>query len=120
MKYVIQELVKKHNGKKILIMLDNAGVHDIEALRKINKNFYFYTFPKRTTAVLQPADCGFLQNFKRNYNHLLVEKILGGIKEIPSAQNMVNIGAKLKAIKFEDFVEMINKATIMQRKGKRY
>ena len=55
---------KKFNkgSQKILLLLDQAPQHDFEYMRKLDTNVVILALPAGCTSLLQPADCGFLQD----------------------------------------------------------
>jgi hypothetical protein len=58
----------KHNGKRVLLLLDNCGSHKIEGLNLSHVDVHF--LPPNTTSRIQPLDAGIIMSFKRHYrNH---------------------------------------------------
>ncbi len=69
--------MKKQN-RKVLLLVDNAGGHNISLDFKNNKltNVELHFMPPNTTSVLQPCDQGIIKTFKLYYRKLLVNYLL--------------------------------------------
>ena len=60
-------------GKKILLLVDNAPTHGKEDEIPSFSNIEVYYLPPNTTAHLQPLDARIINSFKAKYRKLLVE-----------------------------------------------
>ena len=54
-------------GKKILLLVDNAPIHGKEDEIPSFSNVELYYLPPNTTAHLQPLDAGIINSFKAKY-----------------------------------------------------
>jgi len=72
----------KNESRKVLLLVDNAGGHNI-SLELKNKltNVELYFLPPNTTSVIQPCDQGIIQSFKVHYRKLLVEYLLEKVEK---------------------------------------
>jgi hypothetical protein len=57
----------KHNGQRVLLLLDNCGSHKIEGLNLSHVDIHF--LPPNTTSRIQPMDAGIIMSFKRHYRN---------------------------------------------------
>ncbi|RHZ89822.1 hypothetical protein Glove_9g369 [Diversispora epigaea] len=57
----------KHNGQRILLLLDNCGNHKIEGLNLLHVDIQF--LPLNTISRIQPMDAGIIMSFKRHCNY---------------------------------------------------
>ncbi|KAG0440034.1 Tigger transposable element-derived protein 1 [Dictyocoela muelleri] len=59
----------KTEGRKILLILDNAPSHPSMVL----SNIEFLFLPKNTTSIIQPLDMGIIKAFKSHYFNALID-----------------------------------------------
>ncbi|KAI9317889.1 hypothetical protein BX666DRAFT_2026298 [Dichotomocladium elegans] len=84
-------LGRKHNGKKILLLMDNATSHvklDVEF-----KHIVLCMLPPNTTSHFQPLDAGIINCVKVKYQSQLMIQALGKIQR-HSYENVYKIGLK--------------------------
>ena len=70
------------NGRKVLLIVDNAGGHRInqEVLIQL-RNVRLEFLPPNVTNVLQPLDAGIIKSFKTKYRQLLVKDLIRQLNE---------------------------------------
>lgn len=61
------QVAQKHNGQRVLLLLDNCPSHKIQNLNLPHVEIYF--LPPNTTSKIQPMDAGIIMSFKRHYRH---------------------------------------------------
>ena len=59
------QMSRKHNGQRVLLLLDNCPSHKINGLVLPHVDVYF--LPPNTTSKIQPMDVGIIMSFKKNY-----------------------------------------------------
>ena len=87
------------NGRKVLLIVDNAGGHRIKQevliqLRNVRLEF----LPPNVTNVLQPLDAGIIKSFKTKYRQLLVKDLIRQLDEERELQ-MPNVKEAMFLIK---------------------
>jgi len=71
-----------NESRKVLLLVDNAGGHNISLeLKHKLTNVELYFLPPNTTSVIQPCDQGIIQSFKVHYRKLLVEYLLEKVEK---------------------------------------
>ena len=73
----------KNSKRRVLLFMDNAGVHNIHDLCLSTTKIVF--FPKNTTSCLQPLDAGVIHAFKMNYRKQLHNHILNRMTDETTA-----------------------------------
>ncbi|CAG8575253.1 4460_t:CDS:2, partial [Diversispora eburnea] len=63
----------KHNGQRVLLLLDNCGSHKIEGLNLLHVDIHF--LPPNTTSRIQPMDSVIIMSFKRHYRNYHIQWI---------------------------------------------
>ena len=64
-------MAHKHNGQRVLLLLDNCLSHNLQGLTLSHVEVYF--LPPNTTSKLQPMDAGVIMSFKRHYRYLHIQ-----------------------------------------------
>ncbi|CAG8567290.1 22161_t:CDS:2 [Rhizophagus irregularis] len=64
----------KHQGQRVLLLLDNCSSHKLDGLTLRYTDVYF--LPPNTTSKIQPMDAGVIMSFKRHYRRSHVRLLL--------------------------------------------
>ena len=89
---------------KALLLLDSAPSHPVSSLlQSSNGNIKCIYLPPNTTSLCQPMDQGVLENLKRRYKRLLLEKLLLSIESTTPQCFM-------KELTIKDCIYMVAKA----------
>jgi hypothetical protein len=81
--------------RKVLLLLDNAGSHNINGLEL--KNIEIKLLPPNSTSKIQPLDAGIIASFKAKYRQKHIRFLLNQIESNPLNQPKLDI---LGAIRF--------------------
>lgn len=57
----------REQGRRVLLLMDNAKVHQLDWKRVRPSNVVIYFLPKNATARIQPLDAGIIASFKRRF-----------------------------------------------------
>ena len=91
------ELIARHNNRKILLLLDNTGCHPSNIVEKYS-NIKVVFLPPNTTSELQPLDLGIIQTFKTYYRKLFMRYVVTKIVKCSSATEVSSSIKILQAI----------------------
>ena len=86
------------NGRKILLLLDNARCHPAVNIVGKYSNIKVVFLPPNTTSELQPLDLGIIKTFKTYYRKLFMWYVLTKIDQCSSATEVSNSITILQAI----------------------
>ena len=89
----------KHNGRSVLLLMDNAGCHPPE-LKDSYSNIKVVFLLANTTSRLQPLDLGIIKNFKVHYRKLLLRYVVAKIDECTVASEVTKKINILQAIRW--------------------
>ena len=84
---VILKKLNRHNGRSVLLLMDNAGCHPPE-LKDSYSNIKVIFLPANTTSRLQPLDLDIIKNFKVHYRKLLLRYVVAKIDECTVASEV--------------------------------
>ena len=100
-------------GRKIVLLMDNAGCHPEGAVKDRFSNIKVVFLPPNTTSKLQPLDLGIIQSFKVQYRTLLLRFILSQIDTCDKASEVAKSVNILRAIRWvAQAWDMVNPDTI--------
>ena len=70
----VDDYIARTEGRKILLLVDNASVHGSEENHPVLSNVHLHFLPKNTTAILQPLDAGVIACVKKRYQKKQIER----------------------------------------------
>src|SRR5438128_3568408 len=66
-----KQVMSKHEGKCVLLLLDNCPSHKLGNMNLSCIDIHF--LPPNTTSKIQPMDTGIIAAFKRHYRHYQIK-----------------------------------------------